>query len=110
MDTYNELLGGEGEFGCTLLIEIDDPEVRRVKLREWLHLPEKLYLVLENGSRVFAEFDERQKGEYQLSSVQYVKFKTEGRVPVAAGVDMPELIAEAALTAEQRQALSADLT
>ena len=24
IDTYNEVLGGEGEFGCTLLIEIDD--------------------------------------------------------------------------------------
>jgi hypothetical protein len=110
MDTYNELLGGEGEFGCTLLIEIDDPEVRRVKLREWLHLPEKLYLKLEDGSQVWAEFDERQRGEHQLSSVQYVKFKTGGRVPVAAGVDLPELKAEAALTTEQRQALGADLT
>ena len=30
IDTYNEVLGGDGEFGCTLLIEIDDPAVRDV--------------------------------------------------------------------------------
>src|SRR5215510_5735033 len=42
IDTYNEVLGGDGEFGCTLLIEIDDPTVRNVKLKEWWGLPEKL--------------------------------------------------------------------
>ena len=26
--TYNELLGDSGELGCTLLIEIDDPDER----------------------------------------------------------------------------------
>ena len=33
--TYNELLGGQGELGCTLLIEIDDPAQRQSLLREW---------------------------------------------------------------------------
>ena len=32
LHTYNELLGGEGELGCTLLIEIDDEEDRSIKL------------------------------------------------------------------------------
>src|SRR6185503_621529 len=40
IDTYNELLGGPGELGCTLMIEIDDPEERSVKLSRWLALPE----------------------------------------------------------------------
>ena len=40
IETYNEVLGGDGEFGCTLLIEIDDPAVRDVKLKEWWRLPE----------------------------------------------------------------------
>ena len=34
IDTYNQLLGGPGELGCTLLIEIDDPKARTEKLRE----------------------------------------------------------------------------
>ena len=37
--TYNELLGDSGELGCTLLIEIDDPDEREEKLTQWLELP-----------------------------------------------------------------------
>lgn len=110
IDTYNEVLGGEGEFGCTLLIEIDDPAVRDVKLKKWWRLPEKMYLQLEDGTKVWATFDERQRGEERVSSVQYMKFNTGGRVPVAAGVDLPEFQAEAKLTDQQRQALNEDLS
>jgi hypothetical protein len=109
IDTYNEVLGAEGEFGCTLLIEIDDPALRNLKLKEWWHLPERLYLLLEDGTRVRASFDERQRGEDRVSSVQYLKFNTGGRVPIAAGVDLPELQAETKLTEEQREALQEDL-
>jgi hypothetical protein len=110
IDTYNEVLGGDGEFGCTLLIEIDDPAVRDVKLREWWRLPEKMYLLLEDGTRIWATFDERQRGDDRVSSVQYMKFNTGGRVPVAVGVDLPELQAETTLTEQQRQALGGDLS
>ena len=110
IDTYNEVLGGDGEFGCTLLIEIDDPAIRDVKLKEWWRLPERMYLLLEDGTRVWATFDERQRGDDRVSSVQYLKFNTGGRVPVAAGVDLPELQAETSLNDEQRQALREDLS
>ena len=109
IDTYNELLGDEGKLGCTLLIEIEDPALRDQKLREWWRLPEKIYVVLENGTRLAASFDERQRGEGQLSSVQYLKFKTNGSVPVAAGVDLDNLRNETPLTHDQREALRADL-
>jgi len=92
------------------LIEIDDPAVRDVKLKEWWRLPEKMYLLLEDGTRVWATFDERQRGDDRVSSVQYMKFDTGGRVPVAVGVDLPEFQAETSLTAEQRQALREDLS
>jgi hypothetical protein len=110
IDTYNELLGGEDELGCTLLIEIEDPAVRDEKLRAWWRLPEKIYLLLEDGTRVRATFDERQRGDDRVSSVQYLKFNTGGRVPVALGVDLPKLQAETKLTEEQRQALREDLS
>ena len=58
IDTYNELLGGDGELGCTLMIEIDDPAERAVKLRAWFGLPEHLYLVLPDGRRVRPRVDE----------------------------------------------------
>lgn len=109
IDTYNELLGAVGELGCTMLIEIDDPEVRNVRLREWWELPKKIYVTLEDGSRVWATFDERQRGGDRVSSVQFLKFNTKGEIPVAIGVDLPELQVESQLTAEQRAALREDL-
>jgi hypothetical protein len=110
LDTYNELLGKDGELGCTVLIEIEDPAVRDRKLQQWFELPEKIYLRLEDGTRIRPSFDERQRGQTRVSSVQYLKFDTKGRVPVAAGVDLDDLRAEAALTADQKEALRADLS
>lgn len=109
LETYNELLGGPGELGVTLLIEIDDPAVRAVKLREWRDLPRHIYARLEDGTRVRPTFDPRQVGVERLSSVQYLRFPVGGRVPVAIGVDLPALAAETVLTTEQRRALEADL-
>jgi hypothetical protein len=109
LDTYNELLGDEGELGCTLLIEIDDRATRDVKLREWLALPEHVYVALEDGTRVRARFDERQRGADRVSSVQYLRFDVGGRTPVAAGIDLPGIASETRLTDEQRAALATDL-
>lgn len=110
IETYNEVLGGEGEFGCTLMIEIGDPAIRDVKLKEWWALPEKMYLLLEDGTRVGATFDERQRGDDRVSSVQYMKFNTGGRVPLAAGVEIREFRAETTLSGKQRHALGQDLS
>jgi Protein of unknown function (DUF3501) len=107
--TYNELLGGPGELGATLLIEITEQADRDVKLRQWLGLPSHLYLALDDGTRVRARFDARQVGDERLSSVQYLKFDVRGRAPVAAGADHPALTLESPLSAEQREALRQDL-
>lgn len=109
LGTYNELLGKKGELGCALLIEIDDPALRDVKLREWLLLPKHLYVVAGSGKRVPATYDPRQVGAGRLSSVQYLKFDVEGEVPAAIGTDLPGLTLEAALAPEQRAALAEDL-
>lgn len=109
LSTYNELLGGDGELGATLLIEIESPAERDEKLRAWLDLPNKLYAKLEDGSKVYATFDSRQVDDRRLSSVHYVKFQVKGRVPVALGCDLADLKIETALNEAQRAALSADL-
>jgi hypothetical protein len=109
IETYNDLLGGPGELGSTLLIEIDDPRERDEKLVSWFALPEHIYLLLPDGTKVRPRFDETQRGEGRLSSVQYLKFDVKGQAPVAAGVDLPSLTAETRLTAEQRAALEDDL-
>ncbi len=109
LDTYNELLGGPGELGVSLLIELPDPTERDASLREWLGLPARLYLRREDGTRVRPRFDPRQVGTDRLSSVQYLAFDVGGEVPVAAGADLPALEIETLLTQEQRDALAADL-
>ena len=107
--TYNELLGGDGELGCVLLVEIDDAAKRPVLLREWLGLESSLYVELEGGAKVRATFDPRQVGEDRISSVQYLKFATAGRTPVAVGVDFSKLTARTELTKQQQDALRTDL-
>jgi hypothetical protein len=109
LETYNEVLGGPGQLGAVLLIEITDPAERDQKLRAWLGLLPCLYLKLEDGTRVRPSFDPRQIGEDRLSSVQYLKFDVKGRVPVALGSDLPALTVEAPLTEPQRGALRGDL-
>lgn len=111
LSTYNEVLGGPGELGVTLLVEIDDAALRAELLPRWLGLPERLYVELEGGVRVTPAVDERQRDEERLSAVQYLRFDTRGAVPLAIGADYAEggLVARGALTDEQRAALRADL-
>jgi hypothetical protein len=109
IETYNELVGGPGELGCTLLIEIDDPDERDRLLTKWLDLTEHIYVTLQNGEKVYARFDPRQVGEKRLSSVQYLKFDTKGEVPAAVGTDHPELADDVSLSDAQKHALAKDL-
>ena len=81
LDTYNELLGGGGELGCTLFIEIIDEKERDEKLRAWLGLIDKLYARVPDGTIVRPSYDPRQVGDDRLSSVQYLKFPSPARPP-----------------------------
>ena len=109
LETYNELLGGPGELGFTLLIGIDDPGERAKKLGEWLALPSHVYAELPDGTRVRATFDPRQVGEERLSSVQYLKLPVGTQAPVAIGIDLPGLDVHQVLSEAQRSALAEDL-
>lgn len=109
LETYNELLGGPGELGSTLLIGIDDEAERDIKLSAWLDLPKHLYAKLPDGTVVRPVYDERQVGETRLSSVQYLRFPVGGVTPVAMGSNLAAHTVEVALTDEQRAALETDL-
>jgi hypothetical protein len=111
IETYNEVLGGPGELGCSLLIELETPEERAEKLAKWLDLPKRLYAKLPDGTKVRPTYDERQVGSERVSSVQYLKFKVGDRAPVAIGCDHPdpELHHETALDDAQKAALRSDL-
>jgi len=111
IETYNELLGGHGEVGCTLLVELDDPAARAEKLTKWLALPKHLYAKRSDGTKAYARYDERQVGETRVSSVQYLKFDVGPKAPLAIGCDHPdpELHHETVLSDAQRAALQRDL-
>ncbi len=109
IDTYNELLGGPGVLGCTLLVGIEDAAERDRLLTAWLQLPEHLYVRLDDGRRARATVDERQRGRGRLSSVQYLKFAVGNALPLAVGCDLPGASAETALDPAQRAALTRDL-
>lgn len=109
LETYNGLLGGPGELGCTLLIEIDDAARRPELLRRWRTLPEHLYARTADGRTARALFDERQRSDEKLSSVQYLRFQVGDAAPLSIGCDLEELRAETRLGDEQRRALDEDL-
>ena len=109
LDTYNELLGGDGELGCTLLIEIDDPLQRDAALRKWIDLPRHIYAVTAAGERAYATFDERQIGRGRLSSVQYLRFAVGAEPPRAIGADLAGFGIEVQLEPRTRAALAQDL-
>jgi hypothetical protein len=109
IDTYNAILGGEGELGCCLLVEIDDREEREQRLRQWRELPRRVYLRCDDGTQVRPTFDPAQADDEKISAVQYLKFPVGARRPLALGCDLPDLTAETLLSEEQRAALLADL-
>lgn len=109
LTTYNELLGGPGELGCTLLVGIDDEAERADKLVRWLALPHHVWASMPDGSLVRPRFDPRQVGDTRLSSVQYLKFACGDEPPVALGIDLPDFAVQTRLTDEQRAALADDL-
>lgn len=109
IETYNGLLGDAGQLGCTFLIEIDDPDERAARLRQWLALPEHLYVRTMDGTKIRPRFDEAQRGSDRISSVQYLKFTIGDRVPVCVGIDMPGIENETRFSEDQKVALAEDL-
>ena len=108
LDVYNSMLGGPGQLGCALLIEIEDEAKRRPLLEAWLGLQECLYAELADGTRIYAEFDPTQVGQDRLSAVQYLVF-TLPEGPVKLGSDFATLELTVNLDDAQRAALAADL-
>lgn len=109
LDTYNAVLGDEGELGCTLLIEISDEAERAILLHRWRNLPGHLHMTFTDGSREPACFDDEQMSEEKLSSVQFLKFTVGHRTPKGLMTDLPELKVEMTFAADTQAALLDDL-
>ena len=110
LDTYNALLGGDGDLGATLLIEIEDEATRGQLLRAWRGLPGSILLVLEDGTTVPARWDATQMSDEKLSSVQFLLFHAgRGARPAGLRIEHPALAVESTFTPATRAALVRDL-
>jgi hypothetical protein len=109
MAIYDGVLGGPGELVCTMLIELEGIEDRRLRLLEWRALPEYVYLRSADGRLVRPRVDEGQRDGERISSVQYLKFHVGEDIPVAIGIDLPGIADETPFTEDQRKALAEDL-
>ncbi len=109
LETYNALMGEEGDLGCTLLIEIVDEQARPELLRRWRDLPRRIYLTFSDGGEAAAQVDEEQFNEEKASSVQFLRFRVDGRAPEGLRVDHPDYREETAFSPATRAALAEDL-
>ena len=79
IQTYNALLAPRCALSATLLIQIEDKEVRKIKLKELLGIEKHVYLEYALGStkeniRIQAQFDKEQYNTERISSVQFIRF------------------------------------
>ena len=71
--TYNQLLPKKYELTATLLIEVENEEVRKIKLRELLGIEKHIYMNVDK-EKLNAVFDDEQFNQERISSVQFIRF------------------------------------
>jgi hypothetical protein len=117
LDVYNELVPRDGELSATMFIEITDSRSIRGELDRLLGIDACVFLEL-GGERVRAAFDQSQLEEDRISAVHYLRFAVGGggaaaladpAVAAALAIDHAHYAERAALPAELRESLAADL-
>ncbi len=116
--TYNELVPGDDELSATIMIEIDDKDVRDEFLAKGLGMEKHVHLVID-GERVPAKWDPERVHEDHLSAVLYLKFPLEKALAdrvrkkesreIALAVDHPTYRAKVELPPHVVLSLVADL-
>jgi len=121
LETYNELVPGEGELSATMFVEIPDRETRERRLVELAGLENALAIEWPGGSAP-AITESRSVQDGQTTAVHYLKFAlgAEGTAALVAAatrssdeiffvVKHPGLAVRAPLPAEVLRSLVADL-
>lgn len=121
VETYNDLIPGDGELSCTLFIEIDDEEALRYWLPRLVGIQEHVHIVVGEDVVDAREEDVERLTREDLdeaitTTVHYLKFGpftpeqqrrfTDG--PVRIVIDHPEYQADVTLTDDQRDELVGD--
>lgn len=119
IETYNELIPGDGELSCTLFVELTDDEALRYWLPRLTDIERNIvFLVGDEAVEAREQDAERLTREDITTTVHYLKFGPftkeqqaafrDGATPVRIVVEHPEYQADVTLTAEQREELVGD--
>lgn len=117
IETYNELVPGDGELSATLFIEIPDKDRREEMLVRLCAIEEHVALDV-GGDLCRATFEEGRRDSGRAAAVQYLKFPlTQNakaalrakRGPVALVIDHPHLQTRVALPPRTVESLADDL-
>jgi hypothetical protein len=119
IETYNELVPGQDELSCTVMIEIIDKDEREAFLRAVLGFEKHVWFVAD-GEHIRASALERGTSEERTTAVHYLKFQLPAPVAeavrggtaseVTLEVDHPAYAARVRLTRETLASLTDDLS
>ncbi|MFP5460764.1 MAG: DUF3501 family protein [Gammaproteobacteria bacterium] len=120
LEAYNPLIPDGRNFKATMMIEYDDPAVRRVELGRLKGIEDRVWVQVEGSPKVHAIADEdlERENEEKTSAVHFLRFElTEDMakalkygVSLSVGIDHPNYTAAVEpLPAPTRSALVADL-
>ena len=116
LETYNELVPGDGELSATLFIEINDPEALRYWLPRLVGIEDHIKIAVVDNVVPAAELNaDRLTREDITSTVHYLKFaftpeqiRSFADGPVRLLIDHPEYPVDVTLDEEQRDELVGD--
>ncbi len=119
LDAYNPLIPDGGNWKATLMIEYDDPEVRKEKLRELKGIEQAVWVQVGEHPRVhpIANEDLERETEDKTSSVHFLRFElspemvadAKAGAPIRVGIDHPRYRYETTVPETVRKSLVADL-
>jgi hypothetical protein len=120
LESYNPLVPDGRNLKATMMIEYDDPEVRRTELAKLIGIEDRVWVQVEGSPRVYAIADEdleRENAE-KTSAVHFLRFELNDDMAAALkyGVSLSVGVDHANYTAAQqplpvasRDALARDL-
>jgi hypothetical protein len=97
LDAYNPLVPDGTNLKATMMIEYDDPEVRKRELALLIDIEDRTYLQVDGFDKVYAIADEdlERENEEKTSSVHFLRFEfappmvaaLKGGAALAVGID-----------------------
>jgi len=118
LDAYNPLVPDGSNLKATMLIEYDDPDVRKRALAKLKGIERTVWVQVHGQPKVMAIADEdlERETEEKTSSVHFLRFELASAAsalrsgaPLSIGIDHPEYRVEVTVPPETREALLRDL-